>query len=91
MEGGQWLPIRVPLQVGGNHASRVPNSNLRVSPHIRSKLHTWNKLYYALAAILDKSGVGFNLHGDYKLDCDDNVWEEITKVDNKFLRLWLCI
>ncbi|KAG6437012.1 hypothetical protein SASPL_101919 [Salvia splendens] len=27
-----------------------------------------------------RSGVGFNLHDDYKIDCDDDQWSQIVKV-----------
>lgn len=57
-----------------------PNTDLRVSPHIQSKLHTWKKFYSAVSAILEKSGVGFNNHDDYKIDCDEHQWSEIIKV-----------
>ncbi|KAL1569523.1 hypothetical protein AAHA92_00994 [Salvia divinorum] len=28
-----------------------------------------------------KSGVGFNMNGDYKIDCDDDQWSQIVKCD----------
>ncbi|KAG6430622.1 hypothetical protein SASPL_108694 [Salvia splendens] len=49
-----------------------PNTDLRAQPHIQSKITTWKKFYSTLAMILDQSGVGFNNHGDYKIDCDDD-------------------
>ncbi|KAG6391419.1 hypothetical protein SASPL_149173 [Salvia splendens] len=65
-----------------------PNTDLRVSPHISSKLHTWKKFYSAVSSILERSGVGFNNHGDFKIDCDEHVWSEIIKADSgaRFLR-----
>ena len=64
-----------------------PNSGLRASPHITSKLHTWKKQYSAVTSILEKSGVGFNNHGDYKIDCDEHRWSEIIKVVSNQLSL----
>ncbi|KAG6418912.1 hypothetical protein SASPL_121119 [Salvia splendens] len=65
-----------------------PNTDLRVSPHISSKLHTWKKFYSAVSSILERSGVGFNNHDDFKIDCDEHVWSEIIKADSgaRFLR-----
>ncbi|KAG6421990.1 hypothetical protein SASPL_118556 [Salvia splendens] len=65
-----------------------PNTDLRVSPHISSKLHTWKKFYSAVSSILERSGVGFNNHGDFKIDCDEHVWSEIIKADSgaRFIR-----
>ncbi|KAG6425018.1 hypothetical protein SASPL_115441 [Salvia splendens] len=38
----------------------LPNTDLRVHPHIKSKFTTWKKSYYLLDTILSRSGVGFN-------------------------------
>ena len=57
-----------------------PTCGLRANPHIQSKIHIWKKNYGAVAQLLDKSGVGFNIHGDYKIDCDEHQWAEIIKV-----------
>ncbi|KAL1559803.1 hypothetical protein AAHA92_10106 [Salvia divinorum] len=29
-----------------------------------------------------RSGIGFNVHGDYKIDCDEEQWDQIVKADN---------
>ena len=60
-----------------------PNTDLRASPHFTSELHTWKKFYSAVSSILEKSGVGFNNHGDYKIDCDEHQWSEIIEVSRK--------
>lgn len=57
-----------------------PNTDLKANPHIQSKMHTWKKIYGALSQVLSRSGIGFNLHGDYKIDCDEAEWSEILKV-----------
>lgn len=62
-----------------------PNTDLRVSPQFTSKLHTWKKFYSAVGNILERSGVGFNNHGDYKIDCDEHIWSEIIKVVASFM------
>ncbi|KAG6394732.1 hypothetical protein SASPL_145322 [Salvia splendens] len=58
-----------------------PGTDLKVNPHIQSRIHTWKKSFYALSKILDRSGVGFNVHGDYKIDVSDDQWSEIVKAD----------
>ncbi|KAL1568786.1 hypothetical protein AAHA92_00352 [Salvia divinorum] len=46
------------------------------------------KNYNNLQNILSRRGIGFNAHGDYKIECSDEQWEQIVKVDNnaKFMR-----
>ncbi|KAG6433261.1 hypothetical protein SASPL_104869 [Salvia splendens] len=58
-----------------------PRCGLRVASHINSKISQWRKSYSSLSAILGRSGVGFNMNGDFKLDCDDDQWEQIVKRD----------
>lgn len=57
-----------------------PFSNIKAEPHIRSKLTAWKKTYGAIMSILSRSGVGFNVHGDEKIDADPEAWEEIIRV-----------
>lgn len=57
-----------------------PNTDLRATPHINSKLSTWKKNYYSLSNILSRSGVGFNVKGNHKIDCEDETWEQLVKV-----------
>lgn len=57
-----------------------PGTDLKANPHIQSRIHTWKKSFYALSKILDRSGVGFNVHGDYKIDVSDDQWSQIVKV-----------
>ncbi|KAL1563822.1 hypothetical protein AAHA92_06245 [Salvia divinorum] len=42
----------------------------------------------SLRGILGRSGVGFNVHGDYKIDIDDDQWAQVVQADNnaKFMR-----
>ena len=49
-----------------------PRTDLKANPHIQSKITAVKKSYNSLAKILDRSGVGFNVHGDFKIDCDDD-------------------
>ena len=58
-----------------------PTTDLKASPNITSKLQAWKKSYNSLQHILQLSGVGFNLNGDHKIDCDDEMWRQIVKVD----------
>lgn len=57
-----------------------PRTDLRANPHIQSKITAVKKSYNLLVKILDRSGVGFNVHGDFKIDCDDDQWDQIVKV-----------
>nr|KAG6405489.1 hypothetical protein SASPL_133079 [Salvia splendens] len=70
--------------------TEFPDSDLKGTPHITSKISTWKKSYGMLKGILGRSGVGFNTHGTYKIDCDDDQWEQIADKDAKFMRtkLW---
>lgn len=58
----------------------IPNLQLKVSPHINSKIHTWKREYQTLSLILDRSGVGFNANNDFKIECNDEQWAQIVKV-----------
>ncbi|KAL1558606.1 hypothetical protein AAHA92_09050 [Salvia divinorum] len=65
-----------------------PNTDLKVHPHIWSKITTWKKNYVLLSSILNRSGVGFNERGDYKIECDEDQWAQIIKADGsaKYMR-----
>ncbi|KAG6424332.1 hypothetical protein SASPL_114747 [Salvia splendens] len=39
------------------------------------------KNYGSLSGILGRSGVGFNLTNDFKIDCDNEQWEQIITAD----------
>ncbi|KAG6390532.1 hypothetical protein SASPL_148270 [Salvia splendens] len=75
----------------GGYLSRImealkrefPRTDLKTSPHITSKISQWKKSYNSLCGILGRSGVGFNLHNDYKIDCDDDQWEQIITADKE--------
>lgn len=72
-----------------------PGTDIKANPHIQSKIHTWKKSYGSLSQILSASGVGFNLNGDYKIDVDDQQWDQIAKVSledlESILYVLLCI
>lgn len=57
-----------------------PNTDLKVNPHIQSKIHTWKKHYGALSQVLNRSGIGFSLYSDYKIDCDEAAWTNLLKI-----------
>ncbi|KAL1553785.1 hypothetical protein AAHA92_14416 [Salvia divinorum] len=81
--------------------SEFPNSDLKATPHITSKISSWKKSYASLRAILGRSSVGFNTDGDHKIDCDDDQCDQIVQADKdaKFMRTkswpfwetWKCI
>lgn len=70
--------------------SEIPKTDLRANPHIQSKISAWKKNYYSLSNILDRSGIGFNLHEDFKIDCSDEQWDQIVKVCSFTIPLSLC-
>ncbi|KAG6415489.1 hypothetical protein SASPL_122900 [Salvia splendens] len=39
------------------------------------------KSYYSLGSIFGRSGVGFNSNGDYKIEVDNDQWDQIVKND----------
>ncbi|KAG6410223.1 hypothetical protein SASPL_128276 [Salvia splendens] len=49
---------------------------------LKELIHTWKKAYGALSLVLARSRVGFNVHNDYKIDCDEEQWDQIIKADN---------
>ena len=55
-------------------------TDICVQPHIYSKVSTWKKNYSSLLNIINRSGVGFNSDGDYKIECDDEQWSQIGQV-----------
>ncbi|KAG6432748.1 hypothetical protein SASPL_104334 [Salvia splendens] len=65
-----------------------PKADIVVHPHIKSKITSWKKNYYSLMQILDRSGVGFNADGEYKIDIDDEQWAQVVQKDSnaKFMR-----
>ncbi|KAG6406416.1 hypothetical protein SASPL_134016 [Salvia splendens] len=81
--------------------AEFPNCDLRGTPHITSKIGAWKKSYGILRSILSRTGIGFNLHNDFKIDIDDEQWEQIVQAnkDAKFMRnkpwpfweQWKCI
>ncbi|KAG6423502.1 hypothetical protein SASPL_113899 [Salvia splendens] len=58
--------------------AEFPNTDLKGNQHINSKMQAWKKSYGSLRLILSRSGVGFNNHGDYKIDCSDDQWDQIV-------------
>ncbi|XP_042058409.1 uncharacterized protein LOC121802780 [Salvia splendens] len=65
-----------------------PNTDIKGTPHVNSKLTAWKKSYQSLRGILGRSGVGFNSDGEYRIECDDDQWEAIVMADKdaKFMR-----
>ncbi|KAL1535659.1 hypothetical protein AAHA92_28414 [Salvia divinorum] len=60
----------------------LPTTDMKVHPHIHSKINTWKRCYHSLSLILDRSGVGFNSDGDWKIECNDEQWAQIVKADS---------
>lgn len=62
-----------------------PRANIKANPHMVSKLTGWKRNYGSLVGILNRSGVGFNVHGDFTVDADDQTWECACNVIPKLL------
>lgn len=57
-----------------------PRTDLKGVPHITSRLTIWKKNYASIVTMLSRSGIGFNVHGDNKIDADDEQWEHAIRV-----------
>lgn len=77
------------LLLEGLMRKAFPETDLKAKPHIQSRLTTWKRNYASLTTILSRSGVGFNLNGDFQVNCDKAEWEEIMKVES-FLLYCIC-
>ena len=60
--------------------AEFPDSDIKGTPHINSKISAWKKSYGLLRSILSRTGIGFNSDGKYKIECDDEQWEQIVQV-----------
>lgn len=58
--------------------TEFPNSDIKGNPQVTSRILAWKKHYTSLRGILNRSGVGFTV--DYRIDCDDDQWEQICQV-----------
>lgn len=57
-----------------------PHTDLKGTPHITSRLTSWKKNYSSLVSILNRSGVGFNVNGDFKVEANLDQWDQIYLV-----------
>ncbi|KAG6427767.1 hypothetical protein SASPL_112014 [Salvia splendens] len=81
--------------------AEFPNTDIKGTPHVTSRLQAWKKSYTSLCKILGRTGVGFNNDGEYKIDCDNEQWVQIVQADKnaRFMRTkswplwetWKCI
>ncbi|XP_041995022.1 uncharacterized protein LOC121745260 [Salvia splendens] len=58
-------------KIEDNIRKEFPNSDIKGTLHVTSKISAWKKSYNSMRGILSRTGVGFNPHGDFKIDCDD--------------------
>ncbi|KAG6388828.1 hypothetical protein SASPL_150264 [Salvia splendens] len=56
-----------------------PTTDIKRTPNIVSKITSWKNSYSSLRNILERSGVGFSVNGDYKIDIDDDQWEQVVQ------------
>lgn len=67
-------------KIEDNIRAEFPKTDIKGQPHIVSKMSAWKKNYISLRSILSRSGVGFNADGDYKIDINDDQWEQVVRV-----------
>ncbi|KAL6503131.1 hypothetical protein OROHE_023760 [Orobanche hederae] len=81
LEIRQRLSRRLPCKLEEALKKSFPRTNLKGNPHINSKPCAWKKSYYSLSTILNRSGVGFNSRGNYQIECENEAWDQIVKLD----------
>ena len=50
----------------------IPNTQLKVAPHINSEISTWKRDYHSLSLMLNRSGIGFNSEAGTELSVTTN-------------------
>lgn len=58
----------------------VPESKIKASPHIESKVKYWRIIYHRILDITSLSGLGWDYTNKHILVDDENVWKEYEKV-----------
>ncbi|KAG8380409.1 hypothetical protein BUALT_Bualt06G0012400 [Buddleja alternifolia] len=59
-----------------------PGTNIRVDPHINSRIHVWRKNYGSISTMLSRSGFGWNDTTHTIVVDSDAVWHNYIKTDN---------
>ncbi|KAL1566950.1 hypothetical protein AAHA92_02487 [Salvia divinorum] len=88
-------------RIEDNIRKEFPKTDIKGTPHVVSKITAWKKSYGSLREILSRSGVGFNVDGEYKIDIEDDQCAQVVAADRKtrFMRnkswpyweAWKCI
>ena len=58
---------------------KIPNCQVRATPHISSRVKLWKKQYYALSEMLSASGFGWN-DNEKSICCEKDVYDNWIKV-----------
>ncbi|KAL2226714.1 UNVERIFIED_CONTAM: hypothetical protein Sindi_2030100 [Sesamum indicum] len=62
-------------------AKHFPQSNIKVEPHITSKLYVWKKQCSTLTTILTRFGFGWDESRNILTIEEDAVWDDYVKLD----------
>ncbi|XP_078167159.1 uncharacterized protein LOC144561927 [Carex rostrata] len=57
---------------------KLPNCQVRATPHISSRVKLWKKQYYALSEMLSASGFGWN-DNEKSISCEKGVFDNWIK------------
>ncbi|KAG8388325.1 hypothetical protein BUALT_Bualt02G0113800 [Buddleja alternifolia] len=57
-----------------------PSTDLRVEPHINSRIHVWQKNHSTIPSMLKRSGFGWNSTSKTITVSNDDVWDNYVKV-----------
>ncbi|XP_058216882.1 uncharacterized protein At2g29880-like [Rhododendron vialii] len=63
-------------------AKIMPESNIKASPHINSKVKYWRRTYAKICDIVGLSGFGWD-HVNKRIDVDDDVWKIYEEANPK--------
>lgn len=67
-------------------AKVLPESNIKASPHIASKIKGWKNTYNSIVDVIGHSGFGWD-YSRHCVDVDSEVWKTYKEVTSKSFKL----